>query len=93
MQISRRPRIGKFYHLTAPQSENMHFLQISRAPEKRCGERQFSLFWALLVGQPTAECVVIHADLGRHLSFTVARLLEISLERTHQPIWTNYVVV
>ena len=51
----------------------------------------FPFFWALLVGQPAVECVVIHTDLGRRLSFTVAMLLQISLERAHQLIWANYI--
>jgi hypothetical protein len=37
------------------------------------------------------ECVVIHADFGGYRLLSVARLLEISLQRAQQRVSANYI--
>ena len=58
--------------------------------EKRRGQRQLTLFWTLLVGQPATQSVVIHADPGSNRCLGIARFREIPLQRAKQLIRAEY---
>ena len=54
------------------------------------GQRQLTLFWTLLVGQPATQSIVIHADPGSNRCVSIPRLRGIPPLRSQQLIGANY---